>query len=305
MSLVPVALLSAALAHDLQPGVVALQEAAPGVYDVRLTPPRDGGSAPPLRPQWPRTCTPRGDQLHCADGLSGVVVFPGLADRRVKLVVHVTHSDGASTQQVLTEGQDRLQLGAPATPAWARLGLTHVLAGLDHILFVSGLAVLAAGPRRGLLTLTAFTLGHAVALGACALDLVPPAGPALELLIAASVLLLARDVLHQTAEPTLTQRQPAVAAGLFGIIHGVGFAGGLLEVGVPNAGLAAVLLRFHIGVEAAQAMIWLGALSLLALSRRAGLPAALGRRAVGWVMGIAAGSWTLTRAWEWGAHLVA
>lgn len=64
-------------------------------WAVRITPAQDGGGTPVvLRPQWPAGCRPEGTLLRCAEGLHGPLVFPGLAARRVKAVVHITPLSG-------------------------------------------------------------------------------------------------------------------------------------------------------------------------------------------------------------------
>jgi hypothetical protein len=77
-----VILLAAAWAHDLQPGVLALREIAPQVYEVRITPAQDGGASVPLVPMWPSGCARDGRHLRWDAPLT-TVRLPGLAHRRM------------------------------------------------------------------------------------------------------------------------------------------------------------------------------------------------------------------------------
>src|SRR5262249_43100003 len=136
---------------------------------------------------------------------------------------------------------------------YVRLGITHILLGADHLLFVLGLLLLV--PSLGMLvrTITAFTLAHSVTLGLAVLGLIAvPAAP-VEALIAASIVLVALELVRDPgAAPTLGRRAPwAIALG-FGLLHGLGFAGALADVGLPADRIPLALLGFNAGVEVGQ-----------------------------------------------------
>jgi hypothetical protein len=130
------------------------------------------------------------------------------------------------------------------------LGIEHILTGVDHLLFVSGLLLLVTGFRRLLLTVSAFTLSHTVTLSLATLGFVhvPPAP--VEAVIALSILFVAYEVLRKNANPDgLAQRKPWLVAFSFGLLHGLGFAGGLSAAGLPVAHIPLALGFFSAGVE--------------------------------------------------------
>jgi hypothetical protein len=132
-----------------------------------------------------------------------------------------------------------------------RLGIEHILTGFDHILFL--FALMLRGGRFGslLAIVTAFTVAHSITLGLAVLGVVRPPAWLIEPLIAASIAYVA-------CENIFLQRAPSrrwLVSALFGLVHGFGFAGALLELELPRDGLFSSLLFFNLGVEAGQAMI--------------------------------------------------
>lgn len=141
---------------------------------------------------------------------------------------------------------------------YVTIGFTHILPkGLDHILFVLGLYFLGAGMRPLLMQVTAFTLAHSLTLALGLYGIVSISPSIVEPLIALSIVYVAVENLMT---PRLTAWRPAVVFG-FGLLHGLGFAGVLQEVGLPRQDYALGLLAFNIGVELGQlaviALAWL------------------------------------------------
>lgn len=159
----------------------------------------------------------------------------------------------------------RLERSAALT-GMLEAGLAHIAGGLDHLLF---LALLVLGLRRLgplLLAETAFSLSHGVAFALTATGLVRvPAAP-VEALIALSLVLLALEV-GQRRE--LAPRGAAAMALGFGAVHGLGFAGGLRELGLPEEHVAAAIVGFGAGVELGQLVFVLVAWTALTAARRA------------------------------------
>ncbi len=167
---------------------------------------------------------------------------------------------------------------------YLELGIEHILLGLDHLLFVVGLMLLlgtAGGMARYLKTITAFTLAHSVTLAAASLGFVTiPSGP-VEILIALSIILLAREALFaRRAQFSLSYHYPWGVAFVFGLIHGLGFASALGNLGLNPGDIPVALLFFNIGVEVGQLVIILACLSLapllLAAANRVGVKRLLG-----------------------------
>ena len=129
------------------------------------------------------------------------------------------------------------------------LGFTHILPlGLDHILFVLGLFFLGAGWRALLLQVSTFTIAHTMTLGLTMLGVMSVSPSIVEPLIALSIAYVAIENLT-----TRTLRPSRVALILcFGLLHGMGFAGVLSELGLPSSRFLPALLSFNVGVECGQ-----------------------------------------------------
>jgi hypothetical protein len=139
---------------------------------------------------------------------------------------------------------------------YAGLGFTHILPkGLDHILFVVGLFLLGTRWRPLLLQITLFTIAHSVTLGLSMLGIVSLSPAVVEPLIAFSIAYVAIENLFTT------ELSPwrGVLVFLFGLLHGLGFAGVLGELGMPRGQFGLALLSFNVGVE-------LGQLAVIALA---------------------------------------
>lgn len=135
------------------------------------------------------------------------------------------------------------------------LGFTHILPkGLDHILFVLGLFLLSPKLKPLLWQVTAFTLAHSITLALAVLGIFALPGRVVEPIIALSIAVVAIENLFR--QDVSAWRWAAVFG--FGMIHGMGFAGVLSEVGLPREQLGMALLSFNVGVE-------LGQLAVIAL----------------------------------------
>jgi hypothetical protein len=177
------------------------------------------------------------------------------------------------------------------------LGFHHILGGADHLLFVACLLWIAGSWRRMLGAITGFTLAHSVSLALSALKLVHVPEAPVEVAIALSILFLAREAAAGRRD-TLTWRHPLVVSSAFGLLHGLGFASALMEVGLPQTEVVAGLLFFNVGVELGQIAF---VAAVLAVVRGVGLlridwPAGLARVPV-YGVGALAGFWTLRNAW--------
>lgn len=145
------------------------------------------------------------------------------------------------------------------------MGFRHILPeGTDHILFVLGLFLLSPRIQPLLVQVTSFTAAHTLALALAALGFVSLPSRVVEPLIALSVVYVA---VENVVTPRLTPWRPAVVF-LFGLLHGMGFAGALREAGLPRPEIPAALLSFNAGVEGGQLAVILGAFTVLALPFR-------------------------------------
>ena len=182
---------------------------------------------------------------------------------------------------------------APAPPALdlLALGVEHILAGLDHLVFLLGLVVMGGSGRALLAVITAFTLGHSLSLALGALAVWAPSPALVEPLIALSVAYVGLENLRGPAP-----RQRWRIALPFGFVHGFGFAGALIEIGLPTEGIAARLLLFNLGVELGQlAALAVTLPALAALGRVRALAGRAWRRWISAAIALAGLAWFVER----------
>jgi hydrogenase/urease accessory protein HupE len=163
----------------------------------------------------------------------------------------VVEVDGAALGAI-DAGQPEISfLGAPGLGAtlglFGGLGVEHILTGYDHLAFVAGLLLGARAWREIVWLVTTFTVAHSLTLGAATLGLVTLSPSFVEPAIAASIAFVG---LENLVSPPFRRRVALTFA--FGLVHGLGFAGLLTELGVGRANLPVALLAFNVGVEAGQ-----------------------------------------------------
>ena len=167
-----------------------------------------------------------------------------------------------------------------------------ILSGIDHLLFVAGLLFLVGFRRRLIGTISAFTLAHSLTLACSAFGWITLRPPPVEAAIAMSILLVASEALRE--RDTLARRVPALVSFLFGLVHGLGFAGALKDIGLPSSHLPLALLCFNLGVEIGQLLMVLVAFAVVRapVSRRWLGPA---RRPALYTIGVLAACWSWLR----------
>jgi len=177
------------------------------------------------------------------------------------------------------------------------LGVKHIWEGVDHLLFIAGLLMLAKKPRRIVVAVTGFTLAHSITLSLSALGVVRAPVPPIEAGIALSILFLAREVARPHTE-SLARRFPLLISSVFGLLHGFGFAAALSEAGLPQKEIVPALLFFNVGVEAGQlAFIGVVLALVFVLTRIARFGPALERFEYwgGYALGLPAAFWFFQR----------
>lgn len=131
-------------------------------------------------------------------------------------------------------------------------GFKHILPlGLDHILFILCVFFLNTSIRQIILQATMFTVAHTITLGLAMYGVITPPGNIVEPIIALSILFLAMENIFSTK----VKPWRLVMVFLFGLVHGMGFAGALSDLGMPEYAFATALLSFNIGVELGQLAI--------------------------------------------------
>lgn len=153
------------------------------------------------------------------------------------------------------------------TPNFIVLGMEHILTGYDHLLFLLALLMLGGGLGYLLKVITAFTVAHSITLSLTALNLIHLPGRFIESGIALSIAWVAAENLFRK-DATKLQRSRWAVTFLFGLIHGMGFADILREVGIPRHNLLVSLFGFNLGVELGQMLFVVPVFLLLLLLKR-------------------------------------
>jgi hydrogenase/urease accessory protein HupE len=192
-------------------------------------------------------------------GLAGKrIEFVGLHATITDVLVRVQALDGTHTTSLVHPSQPWVEIApsqgiAGIAAAYLLHGFEHIVFGTDHLLFVLGLMLMVHDLWTLLKTITAFTVAHSITLAAATLGYVHVPAPPLEAGIALSIMFVGVEVLRSwQGETSLTLRQPWLIAFAFGLVHGLGFASGLISLGLPQGDIPVALLMFNIGVEAGQ-----------------------------------------------------
>jgi hydrogenase/urease accessory protein HupE len=296
-------LTGAASAHEMSMAEMQLREIAAGEFLWQWSASSDRRPASEdLTPVWPEGCHGDASGVSCgASGLTGTLSIDGVGERYSAALVKVYWLDGQTRVYTLTAAQPTVHLFGSAddrrglreiAAAYIVLGIEHILTGYDHLMFVIGLLFLVGFNRRLLLTITAFTVAHSLTLASSAIGLLTLRPPPVEATIALSIMLVASEAMRD--RQTLARRWPALVAFLFGLVHGLGFAGALKEIGLPDNHLWVALLTFNVGVEIGQLMT-VAAAWLVYRSLRAIPSMQLARQVMLYAIGTMAAFWSCTR----------
>jgi hydrogenase/urease accessory protein HupE len=253
----------AAKAHEMSMAELDVRETMPGAFIWQWGAGEKRPAGDELTMRWPEGCRAEGNAVRCgAGGLDGEIAVEGVGKRFSAALVKVSWLDGSNRVCTLTAAQTSVTLhggaedrrgAAAVAKAYVVLGVEHILGGFDHLLFVLCLLFLVGFERRLVWTITAFTAAHSVTLASAALGWLTLRPPPVEACIALSIVLVAAEALH--TRRTLARRWPALVAFGFGLVHGLGFAGALQQIGLPSNHLALALLTFNVGVEAGQLLV--------------------------------------------------
>jgi hypothetical protein len=293
-----------ARAHEMTMAEMEVRETMPGEFFWQWSATNDKRPmGNDLVAHWPEaSCAAGPNVIRCGRaGLKGTLSMDGLGKRYSAALVKVVWLDGGSRVYTLTPSQPSVQMYGSADDrrgrgeiarAYVMLGVQHILTGVDHLLFVAGLLFLVGFRRRLIGTITAFTLAHSLTLACSAFGWITLRPPPVEASIAMSIVLVASEALRD--RDTLARRWPALVSFLFGLVHGLGFAGALKSVGLPESHLPLALVSFNVGVEIGQLMMVLLAFAVVrAPVVRRWLPR--GRRPALYAIGVVAAYWSWLR----------
>lgn len=287
-------------AHKMAPSLLALEETSNGQFTVNWKTPRVLSTPTRIEARLPAHCTeteamtripdPVGAvwrwQVDCgASGLLGQSIrIGGLAENKSAALVRIDLLDGRQYRVLLNGDQNEYlvpQRVQRSQVMWDYflLGMEHILRGVDHLFFVWALILLL--PLRPLLmAVTAFTLGHSVTLALAALQIIRVPQDLTEIFIALTILLLASELASKRASVDgLVRRHAFMLCCAFGLLHGLGFASALIDIGLPQEEIVAALLMFNVGVEVGQ-IAFIGVVL-----------------ALGWLLARALQDWLATLRW--------
>ena len=322
-TLVFLLLMSAADADEVRPAYLAMQETSPDSFAVLWKYPVSTNNLKALQVVLPDGCEILGDKnqwqdeayaigrwnMRCLSGLfNKPIEVTGLDSSSTELLLRIEFLDNNTLVQRLTPLRNRVIVPEHPTikgiiTSYFVTGIEHILTGTDHLLFVLCVMLLLKSNKRLLLAITTFTVAHSMTLIAATLGYVSLNPTIVEILIALSIVFLAYEVMRDHKGIFgISARYPWIVIFVFGLMHGLGFAGALDELGLPQNDIPLALLFFNLGVEAGQVLFIVCVLLLLWSLRKL-----FKKRLVGWrpfpayAIGIAASFWffqRLTSLWS-------
>jgi len=260
-------------AHEMRPALLQINQVSGTDYELIWKIPRRDNmilSINPVFPDWFRVSQPlpgveAGDgalfTMHATTEKSihkMPISIDGIANSMVDVIVYIQLLSGEKYSLTIQPSHptvtipERDTFGATAW-TYGKLGVEHILGGPDHLLFVLALLLIVTGARKIFFTITAFTLAHSITLSLAALGSISLPGPPVEATIALSIMFLAWEMVKQNrGEVVISSQKPWLVSFTFGLIHGLGFAGALKDIGLPQTQVPAALAFFNIGVEVGQ-----------------------------------------------------
>lgn len=307
-----------AQADELRPGYLELTQQSESEWKLVWKAPILGGLATRARPLLPDFCELKLDKprlsgpaivaigkVNCTRPLEGATVgLTGMEPGSTDALLRVAPLGRPVQTERLTPGKSSFTVSAvPDRWQVARtyfvIGVEHILAGFDHLLFVIALVLLLQRGWSVVAAATAFTIAHSITLAGNTLGLIGLPQAPVEASIALSIVFLAVEIIKsRPGTPRLSERVPWVVAFLFGLLHGFGFAGALREIGLPETDVPMALLTFNLGVEAGQMLIIAATVAVLSVMTRFApqvrQPAVVGST---YIIGAVASFWFIERIW--------
>jgi hydrogenase/urease accessory protein HupE len=302
-------------AHEIRPAYLQIDESAPGRYQLLWRTPVLSGMRLPVVLRLP-------DEIHDVIAPVGQALSDSLVERRVvgggrlsgrriefvglqatitDVLVRVQMLDGTHSTTLVRPSQPWVDIATSQGPlsvagTYLLHGIEHILFGVDHLLFVLGLILIVRSTRMLLLTVTGFTVAHSITLSLATLGVVHVPAPPVEACIALSILLLASEIVRlQKGESSLTAAWPWAVAFSFGLVHGLGFASALIDIGLPQGDIPLALLTFNVGVEVGQLAFIALVLGVIELARMPAIVESWLRTVTAYGVGAVAAFWLIQR----------
>ena len=194
-------------------------------------------------------------ELNCTESPLREIEIVGLErtmiDALARISISNQESEAVSTL-LITGDQPKVELNAKdyRLPIYLLIGLEHLLYGYDHLLFLLMLMYLVQKPIDLVKIITVFTLAHSTTLALSVFEFIEISQTPIEAVIAGTIILLAHENLRSSKAHSIQTLISIVFA--FGLLHGLGFAGALKEIGLPQSSQFNALLLFNVGLEIAQ-----------------------------------------------------
>lgn len=317
--LVGIAVVGTVQAHEVRPALLDIRATGDGWYDVTFKNPVRDGEALDISPVFPDSFVLVGNSVP-RDGLGSVISsakyraeagtivgmpieIAGLSAIQSDVLVQIALEDGTAHSAIL-KPQSPTYVIPENENAWSVatgyivMGITHILSGYDHLAFVLALILLIRDRWMLVKAITAFTVAHSISLALATFGLVNIPSKPTEAVIALSILFLAVEVLRRDdgSGGGIAVQAPWIVAFGFGLVHGLGFAGALSAVGLPEHAIPLALFTFNVGVEIGQLMFVAVVLVIIAVIHRLHLKRGIfSPRVVPYVIGAWAAYWVIDR----------
>ncbi len=267
MIAVSLAACQTASAHEVRPAFLKLSETSPAQFQALWKQPVLDGKRLKITPNFPEDCEQSIARQEISSGTvretftlncalkSGDIRFDGLERTLTDIFTEITYLEGGPVSGLIKPANPILTLGHDQSVPlshYLMIGVDHILRGWDHLLFVICLTMMVS--RRQIIGVaTSFTLAHSLTLGLAVFGVITLPIRPIEILIAASIVLMAVEIMRKfKGQTSLALRRPYLLSFLIGLIHGCGFASALGDIGLPKDTELLALLLFNFGVELGQ-----------------------------------------------------
>lgn len=308
-------LAAAAQAHEVRPAYLQIDQSGPHRYTVIWKTPQLSGMPLPVvltLPEGARTISGPGKQeMPGATIERSIVAIPGgIAGRRIDFVgLQATITDvlaritvdGRTTTSMVSPSQPWLDVPAEQSTialavTYVRTGIAHILFGFDHLLFIASLMLIVRDWRVMVKTITAFTIAHSITLALATFGYVTLPPRPVEAMVALSIVIVCAEAVRlRRGQTSLAIEWPWIVAFAFGLLHGFGFAGALVGLGLPRADIPLALLSFNLGVEIGQLLFIAALVTVVASVRRIFAIPRAAPFAAAYAIGIVATFWGIGR----------